>query len=188
MSVNNRILGDPRGIANELGNPQESYWKLKADGELIVKNTISRMQDYLTASFSLKQSYLPQLKGPIWVHSLKGDPGSTAPALAHMNPKGPLPLPQYMSASNIRVIPVHEPLGKLKLPFIYAVTGRQQMTLGGRVYCSHWYRNRWIVTILLVMSKFTIFTAKFSNPRYIHGPFSITFITHAHLFQLPVMK
>ncbi|KAK0241967.1 hypothetical protein EDD85DRAFT_949038 [Armillaria nabsnona] len=119
---------------------------------------------------------------------MQGDPGSTAPALAHMNPKGPLPLPQYMSASDIWVVPVCELLGKLKLLFIYTVAGQQQMTLGGHVYCSHWYGNGRIVAILLVTSKFTIFTAEFSNPRYVHGPFSITFITHAHLFQLLVTK
>ncbi|PBK90541.1 hypothetical protein ARMGADRAFT_1032537 [Armillaria gallica] len=184
MSVENSILGTPEGIANE----SESYSKLKAGGELIVNNTKSQMQDYLTASYSFERSYLPRLKGPIWIHSLPGDPGSIAPALAHMNPKCPLPSPQYMSASNIQVVPVREPFRKQKLPFIYAVTRQRQMTLGGRVYCSRWYGNGRIVTILLVTSEFTVFTAEFSNPRYAHGPFSITFITYTHLFQLPVTK
>ncbi len=44
MSVDNSILGDLGGIANESEDPQESYWKLKAGGELIVNNTKSRMQ------------------------------------------------------------------------------------------------------------------------------------------------
>ncbi len=102
-----------------------------------------------------------------------------------MNPKGPLPAPQYVSASDIQVIPVCELFGQLKLPFIYAVTGQRQMTLGGRVYCSHWYGNGRIIAILHVTSEFTIFTAEFSNPGYAHGPFYITFITYTHLFQLP---
>ncbi|PBK94060.1 hypothetical protein ARMGADRAFT_1079538 [Armillaria gallica] len=50
MSVENSILGTPEGIANE----SESYSKLKVGGELIVNNTKSRMQDYLTALYSFK--------------------------------------------------------------------------------------------------------------------------------------
>ncbi|KAK0489712.1 hypothetical protein EDD18DRAFT_1110071 [Armillaria luteobubalina] len=194
------------GDTGEWGPGRETDYKaLNGEEELVVEATLKNVEVHDNSQAPLRKSLtrniqrffttvfrhtsITQLCGEIHFCPMRGDRFAIPPPLHMLGAGMSLPLCENPeTASKIVVVPARERLGKLDLPFILSVANGAPLSLYGDIYCPAWYGNGVIVRVLLATKEYIVFNAEFDNDGYHHMPYQVTFVAHAKLFHLPLLR